>query len=45
MAPVMYFRGVNAGGRKTFRPTELAKQLNQLDVVNTGAANTLVIGR
>ncbi len=43
MAVVVFLRGVNVGGHRTFRPTELAKQLAYLDVVNIGAAGTFVI--
>jgi len=43
MALVVLLRGVNVGGHRTFRPTKLAKQLAELDVVNIGAAGTFVI--
>lgn len=43
MALVVFLRGVNVGGHRTFRPTTLAKQLKHLDVVNIGAAGTFVI--
>ena len=43
MALVVLLRGVNVGGHRTFRPTTLAKQLKDLDVVNIGAAGTFVI--
>lgn len=43
MALVVLLRGVNVGGHRTFRPTELAKQLAHLDVVNIGAAGTFVV--
>ena len=43
MALVVLLRGVNVGGHRTFRPTELAKQLSHLDVVNIGAAGTFVV--
>jgi len=43
MALVVLLRGVNVGGHRTFRPTVLAKELAQLDVVNIGAAGTFVI--
>ena len=43
MALVVFLRGVNVGGHKTFRPTELAKQLQRFEAVNIGAAGTLVI--
>lgn len=43
MALVVFLRGVNVGGHKTFRPSELAKELSQFDVVNIGAAGTFVV--
>lgn len=43
MALVIFLRGVNVGGHRTFRPTVLAKELADLDVVNIGAAGTFVI--
>lgn len=45
MALVVLLRGVNVGGHRSFRPTELAAQLSHLDAVNIGAAGTLVIRR
>ena len=45
MALVVLLRGVNVGGHRTFRPTQLAMQLRHLDAVNIGAAGTLVIRR
>jgi carboxypeptidase C (cathepsin A) len=45
MALVVFLRGVNVGGHKTFRPTALASQLKHLDPVNIGAAGTFVIRR
>ena len=44
MAFVVFLRGVNVGGYRTFRPTMLARQLKQFDVVNIGAAGTFVVG-
>jgi len=44
MAFVVFLRGVNVGGHRTFRPTILAQQLKQFDVVNIGAAGTFVVG-
>lgn len=44
MALVLFLRGVNVGGHKTFRPTVLARQLRHLDVVSIGAAGTFVVG-
>jgi uncharacterized protein (DUF1697 family) len=43
MAFVVFLRGVNVGGHRTFRPTVLAQQLKHLDVVNIGAAGTFVV--
>ena len=43
MALVVFLRGVNVGGHRTFRPTTLAKQLEHLDALNIGAAGTFVI--
>ncbi|MGH7582237.1 MAG: DUF1697 domain-containing protein [Gemmatimonadales bacterium] len=43
MPLVVLLRGVNVGGHRTFRPSELAKQLAHLDIVNIGAAGTFVV--
>lgn len=43
MALVVFLRGVNVGGHKTFQPSTLAKELAHLDAVNVGAAGTFVI--
>lgn len=43
MALVVFLRGLNVGGHRTFRPTRLAEQLHHLDTVNIGAAGTFVI--
>ena len=43
MALVVLLRAVNVGGHNTFRPSQLAKELAELDVVNIGAAGTLVV--
>ncbi len=43
MALVVLLRGVNVGGHKTFRPKQLAEELQHLGVVNIGAAGTFVI--
>jgi uncharacterized protein (DUF1697 family) len=45
VALVVFLRGVNVGGHRTFRPTELAEALRHLGAVNVGAAGTLVIRR
>ena len=43
MALVVFLRGVNVGGHKTFKPSVLAKELGAFDVVNVGAAGTFVV--
>src|SRR5216117_294484 len=43
MALVVFLRGVNVGGHRTFRPSLLAKELSNYDVVNVGAAGTFVV--
>jgi uncharacterized protein (DUF1697 family) len=43
MALVVFLRGVNVGGHKTFRPSMLARDLRDFDVVNVGAAGTFVV--
>jgi uncharacterized protein (DUF1697 family) len=43
MALVVFLRGVNVGGHRTFRPAALARELAAFDAVNVGAAGTLVI--
>jgi uncharacterized protein (DUF1697 family) len=45
VALVVFLRGVNVGGHRTFRPSVLARQLRRYDVVNVGAAGTLVVRR
>ncbi len=43
MALVVFLRGVNVGGHRTFRPSILARELGAYDVVNVGAAGTFVV--
>lgn len=43
MALVVFLRGVNVGGHRTFRPSVLARDLRAFDVVNVGAAGTFVV--
>ena len=45
MALVVFLRGVNVGGHRTFRPSILAKELSDYGVVNVGAAGTFVVHR
>jgi len=42
---VVFLRGINVGGHRTFRPSILAKALHRFDVVNIGAAGTFVVRR
>ena len=43
MALVVFLRGVNIGGHRTFRPSIVARELSDYDVVNIGAAGTFVV--
>jgi uncharacterized protein (DUF1697 family) len=43
VALVVFLRGINVGGHRTFRPTKLAEALEHLGAVNIGAAGTLVL--
>jgi uncharacterized protein (DUF1697 family) len=43
VALVVFLRGINVGGHRRVRPSVLAKQLSQYDVVNVGAAGTFVV--
>jgi len=43
MALVVFLRGVNVGGHRTFRPSALARELSGYGVVNIGAAGTFVV--
>jgi uncharacterized protein (DUF1697 family) len=45
VALVVFLRGVNVGGHRTFRPTALIERLGHLGAVNIGAAGTFVIRR
>ena len=45
MALVVFLRGVNVGGHRTFRPTVLAGELRHLDAISIGAAGTFLIRR
>jgi uncharacterized protein (DUF1697 family) len=45
MALIVFLRGINVGGHRRFRPSLLAKELGAYDVVNVGAAGTLVVLR
>ncbi len=43
MALIAFLRGVNVGGHRTFRPSILARELSDYDVVNVGAAGTFIV--
>lgn len=43
MALVVFIRGINVGGHRTLRPSILAKELSDYDVVNVGAAGTFIV--
>jgi uncharacterized protein (DUF1697 family) len=43
MALVVFLRGVNVGGYRTFRPSLVANELSNFDVVNVGAAGTFLV--
>jgi len=45
MPLIVFLRGVNVGGHRTFSPKNLARQLSDYDVVNVGAAGTFVVRR
>jgi uncharacterized protein (DUF1697 family) len=43
MALIVFLRGVNVGGYRTFRPSILARELSDYDVINVGAAGTFIV--
>ena len=43
MPLIVFLRGVNVGGHRTFRPSILARELSDYDVVNIGAAGTFIV--
>ena len=43
MASVVFLKGVNVGGHRTFRPSVLASQMAELGVLSVGAAGTFVV--
>jgi hypothetical protein len=45
VALVVFLKGLNVGGHRTFRPSTLAQQLKRLDVVNIGATGAFVVRR
>ena len=45
MALVVFLKGINVGGHRRFRPSEMVNALKHLDVVSIGAAGTFVVRR
>lgn len=45
MPLIVFLRGVNVGGNKSFRPSVLAREMAELDVRSVGAAGTFVVGK
>jgi uncharacterized protein (DUF1697 family) len=45
VAIVVFLRGINVGGHRRFRPSLLARELGEYDVVNVGATGTFVVRR
>lgn len=43
MPLIVFLRGINVGGHRRFRPATLAAELAAYDVVNIGAAGTLIV--
>ena len=43
VALIVFFRGINVGGNRAFRPSMITKELGIYDAVNVGAAGTLVV--
>jgi len=43
MTLIAFLRGVNVGGHRRFRPSELAREMSDYDLVSVGAAGTFVI--
>jgi len=43
MTLIAFLRGVNVGGHRTFRPSQLVHKLSDYGVVNVGAAGTFVV--
>jgi uncharacterized protein (DUF1697 family) len=43
MTLVVFLRGANVGGHRTFRPSVFVRELSGYDVVNVGAAGTFVV--
>ena len=45
MASIVFLKGVNVGGHRTFRPSVLASEMANLGVRHVGAAGTFVVNK
>ena len=43
MGLVVFLKGLNVGGHRSFRPSTVAKRLRRFEVINVGAAGTFVV--
>lgn len=43
MALVVFLKGINVGGHRSLRPSELAARLASVDLVSVGAAGTFIV--
>ena len=43
MVLVVFLRGINVGGHRSFRPSRLVNDLRKFDVVNVGATGTFIV--
>ena len=43
MTLIAFLRGVNVGGHRSFRPSLLAQELSEFEVLNVGAAGTFIV--
>src|SRR5690242_4904704 len=43
VASVVFLKGLNVGGHRTFSPRLLASTMSELDVISIGAAGTFVV--
>lgn len=43
MTLVVFLRGINVGGHRSFRPSVLANELRKFDIVNVGATGTFIV--
>lgn len=43
MASVVFLKGVNIGGHRSFSPSRLARKMATLGIINVGAAGTFAV--